>query len=375
MVFIDRSKIVFLADMPPPIHGMSNVNGNFYKLLTCKEKNESCYLINTAPSKLNKFFPSRLWTLFKVLFMIFRFFHLFFYLSLNRKVEKAYRPINGGKGQIYDVLFILLFKLFRVKVLIHHHSFQYLNNNNTLSRLLFRLTRGGAEHVVLGSIMKEKLLKVYGIKDKVHIISNAFMFNASQKEDSKSSSKSLVIGHLANLCKEKGINEFLETFVTLNQKLPNLVANLAGPINDKEIQQKVLEMQVEYSNFHYLGPLYGKRKETFFKNLDIFIFPSKYINEAEPLVLYEAAAFGVFCIGSDVGCMADILNSLGGISISTNQLSEKSISEHVCKAVKIGEVSPERKLSRQFIFKNFIKHYKYNVKVLIEDFFYEPRSK
>ncbi len=375
MAFIDRSEIVFLADMPPPIHGMSNVNCSFYKLLDSKGKSKRCYLINTAPSKISKLFPSRVWTLLKMSFMVFRFFHLLFYLSLNRNVEKAYRPINGGKGQVYDLFFLLLFKLFRVRVLIHHHSFQYLNNYNTLSKLLFRLSNGCAEHVVLGAAMKEKLVKVYGIQDHVHIISNAFMFGTSQQEDCKLTSKSLVIGHLANLCKEKGVNEFLETFVALKQKLPNLEANLAGPINDKGIYQKVLKMQTEFPNFHYLGPLYGQDKNKFFKHLDIFIFPSKYINEAEPLVLYEAASFGVYCIGSDAGCMADMLNSIGGVSIPKNQLSENSISEHVYKAVSSDEVTAKRKLLRQNIFNNFIKKYKYKAADLIEVFFYESRSK
>ncbi len=38
----------------------------------------------------------------------------------------------------------------------------------------------------------------------------------------------------------------------------------------------------------YLGPIYGDAKTAFYGNLDVLLFPSNYVNEAEPLVIHEA---------------------------------------------------------------------------------------
>lgn len=53
-----------------------------------------------------------------------------------------------------------------------------------------------------------------------------------------------------------------------------------------------------------------------FKNIDVFAFPSKYINEAEPLVLYEALQYGSFIVGSRQGSMQEVINKVDGVSFS-----------------------------------------------------------
>lgn len=58
----------------------------------------------------------------------------------------------------------------------------------------------------------------------------------------------------------------------------------------------------------YWGKKYGADKEAFFKNTDIFVFPTYYPNECFPLVLLEAMQQGLPCISTKEGGITSIID-------------------------------------------------------------------
>ncbi len=64
---------------------------------------------------------------------------------------------------------------------------------------------------------------------------------------------------------------------------------------------------VKYIN--YIGPKYGKEKETYFENADIFVFPTFYNNECFPLVLLEAMQYKLPIATTDEGGIPDIVQT------------------------------------------------------------------
>jgi glycosyltransferase involved in cell wall biosynthesis len=53
--------------------------------------------------------------------------------------------------------------------------------------------------------------------------------------------------------------------------------------------------------------LAGDSKLSFFRDISHFIFPSRYIHEAVPLVLYEAMASGAVCVATRQGSIPEQL--------------------------------------------------------------------
>lgn len=305
--------MIFLADLPPPVHGMSNVNIDIYEVFHkhgCKIK-----LLNTAPSKKAKFFRSKIWSTLKAIQSITCLFKLAYYLIL-KKHKTIYRPINGGKGQVYDIAYFAVSRLCNAEIFIHHHATKYLNQESLLFRALLRTAGKSATHIVLGQSMADSLNSNFGVPlEKISSLSNCYFFKLAALNPTQSPpNHTLTIGHLSNLCIEKGI----DSFALLCRELTNLRipfnANIAGPFADKHAQKITLELCHDFQNINYLGPLYGQDKNTFFRDLDIFVLPS--LNEAEPLVLYEAAQHGVFLAGGTVGCMKDVIDGLDGFSFS-----------------------------------------------------------
>jgi len=328
--------MLILADFPKPTHGMSNINNALRGEVISADYLP--YTINTAPSYAAKYFGSKIWWIIKVVHTFYCFLKLFLVLVVKPRVV-VYRPINGGLGQFYDLVYIALCQLFVQKIFIHHHSFNYINKRSHLFSVLNKLAGKKAVHIVLGVKMGKCLSRMYDIKpEQVEVLSNIAFF----KEDKvavKVHHKELVIGHLANLCIDKGIDDFASLCRELKIRNVLFKAKIAGPYADVGSVEVVNKLLLELGEVEYLGPVYGADKETFFQSLDVFVFPSKYKNEAEPLVLYEAAKYGVLNVGTQRGCMQDVIGDLHGSSFPEDENLVLNLANSICEAVDTGALN------------------------------------
>ena len=342
--------IILLADLPPPIHGMCKVNEALIDTLSFK-KNIDIIIINTAPSFAHGFFNTYAWLPIKVIYTFYLYFKLAYILTTKgNRCSFVYRSINGGFGQLFDIIYLLVCRIFNCKIIIHHHSFNYFNKLSKLFYCINKVANIDAVHIVLGSSMARKLNDLYEVpKRQIKILSNIAFF---KKGDSVSVHRrdKLVIGHLANLCLDKGIDIFINTCRELIRNGIDFEGIIAGPFADEQARFLVNQTVLEFEQVKYLGPLYGSDKDDFFKNLDVFVFPSR--NEAEPLVLYEAAQFGVLNIGSKCGCMGDVIAALGGLCVSQDDDNHIAIANHIIEAQHSGRLSSKNRELRVNKFNN-----------------------
>lgn len=330
--------MIFIADFPPPVHGMANVNLAIFKIMKA-QADVDVFKVDTSPPLPSKYFQTVCWLLCKALFLPLLIIKLLFGLIIL-KHRVVYRAINGGSGQIFDLFFIAVSRVFGVRIFIHHHSFNYLSKQSRLFALLNIVAGDQCVHIVLGEEMKKALSSRYGVdSSNIRIISNlAFMDQvdglAFEVQDEK-----IRIGHLANLCEEKGVDVYLSVCEQLVDNL-DFETVLAGPFATES--SKLLYKKNKH-NVTYHGPLYGDEKKEFFRSLNVFLFPSKYINEAEPLVLYEAAQYGGLLIGTERGCMKSVIDGFNGITLHEGD-------DLVCRIIeKIQEESFDQYFSKESV--------------------------
>lgn len=359
--------MIFLVDLPKPVHGMSNIN---LAMLNCaKKQNLAVKVINTVPSYAAPIFPGRAWKVTKSLHTLVCLFDLFITLTFSKK-RLIYRAINGGTGKFFDTFYLGLGKLFNCKFYIHHHSFNYLNDFDRGFDNLNKLIGNDTRHIVLGQKMADLLSELYNISpDQISIVSNLTFFQKeSTKENQSGSDNRIVIGHLANLCAEKGIKEFIEICKELSSRSIDYLAKVAGPFSDEISQEIVMTACQNYPNIKYLGPLYEKDKVDFYKSLDCFIFPSHYKNEAEPLVLYEAAVFGIFVMGTQRGCMRDSIAKLQGYSCNESENIVDKMTEEILKQLENSGFSIDKRLERKSAFERFKDEEHKNLLAIFHEF-------
>jgi glycosyltransferase involved in cell wall biosynthesis len=116
----------------------------------------------------------------------------------------------------------------------------------------------------------------------------------------------LVLGHISNLSVEKGFDLVIDTFDAAVRAGLDVAMVVAGPTRtprEREILDSALSRHGD--RVQYRGPVYGEEKEAFYRDVDILLFPTRYRNEADPLVVLEAIDRGVAVIAYERGCIAE----------------------------------------------------------------------
>jgi glycosyltransferase involved in cell wall biosynthesis len=68
-----------------------------------------------------------------------------------------------------------------------------------------------------------------------------------------------------------------------------------------------------------VGPKYGQNKAAFFREIDVLLFPSGYVDEAEPLTILEAMMHGVPVVAYGRGAIGEIVFPGCGLVIDPAQ--------------------------------------------------------
>lgn len=293
---------------PPPMHGMAAVNATVRDRIV--EARSNPIVIDVSANSLSRSLFSRLGRLPKVMRGI-----AWLMFSRQLRDDMLYMTVSGGFGQIYEVLFMMLGRLRRMRLYMHHHSFAYLDRTNWLTRVLTAVAGPATVHITLSPGMAAHLEAQYSSVRRLMPISNTVFLagNASLSGIVRHSLKT--IGFISNISAEKGVFEFLDLVEACEAQGLQLRATLGGPFQDTETEYQVRQRLGELHNIEYVGPQYGNDKESFFDSIDALIFPTRYVNEAEPLTIHEAMQRALPVIAYGRGCIPEIVGSDCGLVI------------------------------------------------------------
>ncbi|MDQ0563806.1 glycosyltransferase involved in cell wall biosynthesis [Rhizobium mesoamericanum] len=307
--------IVAIGPLPPPENGPSIATKG---MIVCLSEANSIAVCNIGP-------PSGKLSLLKLPIRFSRALSACLQLFVDRTHGDriCYLACDGGSGLIYTSLVVLFARLLAYPVYLHHHSFNYIDRPKLLMRLI--LTLGGRQlrHIFPCDIMRDDFADTYGRRIRSSLISNAALVAPQEERDEPKERTHLVMGIFGILSREKGLDTFLDLArQARNENLPikSILAGPAGASGRATIDGAVAELG---DMLEYRGPLYDNAKATFYRELDVFVFPTTDSNDAHPLVIFEAKAAGNVVISCDRGCIrkqldeSDLLIPSGGDFIPT----------------------------------------------------------
>jgi len=338
-----KYKLCIIGAFPPPIHGLSHIN----KAMKDKFINEGIkpLVLDISSKSLNRsfinIFTRFLKTIQKMLVFAFQ-------IVLN-KIDNIYIGLSGGLGQIYDLFFITIGTIFNSKIYIHHHSFAYLNRKYLLTSLIISISKNSATHIVLCDTMGKKLIN-YNNTINVKILSNAVFLKSSDISVYKSPNKYPTIGFLSNISFDKGIEEYFEVIRNLKKAECTVTGLIAGSIIDIKTKKYLDSNLKEFKKINYLGKIEAQEKEDFLNKIDILLMPTKYKNEAEPLVIHEAMSHNVAVIACDRGCISNIIPKNTGIVIKKDK---QYVSDAVNQVIYWIKYPQKLKRTKELSFKQF----------------------
>lgn len=225
----------------------------------------------------------------------------------------VYCSASGGFGILGELPIVWIARRHRAQVVLHHNSFRYLNQPFTPMRWLARVAGPTALHLVLSRNMEQVLRSRYSEVKQTLPVSNIAFISRSSPSTKEPQPVCRVIGHLSNLTPDKGVFEVIELAEWAEREKLDFEFRIAGPFEDESVKREFNARVGSLKNIRYLGPLYGEAKQKFFEQLDAFVFPTHYRNEAEPLVLLEALSQGCPVISYDRGCISSIIDADCGV--------------------------------------------------------------
>jgi len=143
--------IAMIGTFPPPMHGMAAVNSAMKDFFVSSGENPEIFDLSAI--SLSKVLHVRLIRATRVLSQLVDYCN---FLRVSRKVS-VYISVSGGYGQFFEILFVLLSRLRNARIVLHHHSFLYIDRPRFLTKMLVFCSGKDAYHIALCGLMVQKL--------------------------------------------------------------------------------------------------------------------------------------------------------------------------------------------------------------------------
>lgn len=173
------------------------------------------------------------------------------------------------------------------------------------------------------SFSEAKNIRKAGFKNPIAIIPNGIEIpNFSNKTPNTGAKKKLLF--VSRLVKNKGIEELLLAWSKLGKDIKeNWELNILGAGEEKyEKRLKLIKSDLKLTNLHFKGSVYGKAKETYLQEADLFVLPTYTENFGNAVA--EALAYGIPVITTKGAPWEDLLYTNSGwwIDIGLEPLSQ-----------------------------------------------------
>ncbi len=217
---------------------------------------------------------------------------------------------QSKNGFLRDNAIISICRLFHVPVIAHQYGANYhqlLNaldgkRKNSLNKMLDYVSIV----IVEGDYMKEQYSFMKDYKIKVKAIPNGLPIEGSHAQIPKTydGTRPFVMFYLSNLIWSKGYFDVLQAVdILVNREHLDVKCVFAGKfmashdderpgIANKEDFEKYIAENNIADRIEYHQGLYGKEKDRYFYDSNVFLLPSYYINEGQPVSIIEAMAYG-----------------------------------------------------------------------------------
>jgi glycosyltransferase involved in cell wall biosynthesis len=301
--------VIMVGGFPPPMNGAAKNNLALSVLIQQRGMNVVRFDTSgtaTSHARNRSYYTERLQRNAEAAMGLFR----------QTASSSFYTVPDGGLGLLYSTVIVALATMRFPRIVIHHRTYSYIDRSSPLMKTIVALTRRRSMHVFLSPSMKQRFEERYG-EVRSLVASNAYFLPPPRPVvDVSAASGPKTIGHLSNLCAEKGFFDVADTFEELMRRGADVNLALAGPVIESAVQERLDKLKAAYgARVFHAGPVNGEEKFKFLAGVDVFLFPTRYRLEAEPNVVLEALSSGIPVVAFDRGAMRDIIGPQDGFVV------------------------------------------------------------
>ncbi len=253
-------------------------------------------------------------TIFRVIDYFLILLELLLRLCMNR-CKLSYLVTAQSKFGFYrDYTIISMCRWFDIPVITHQYGANYRRLIESLNDKGLRKLKKMYDYVSTviceGDYMKEQFSFIPDYKTKVKVIPNGLPVEGknAQREKKYDGKEPFRLIYLSNLIYSKGYFDVLKAVdILVNHDHLNVKCVFAGKFlpssdddknetNSKEVFDQYIEEHHLSDKIEYYQGLYGEDKDEFFCKSNVFLLPTYYINEGQPVSIIDAMSYGCVSI-------------------------------------------------------------------------------
>lgn len=313
-----RQRWLLVGDLPPPEHGSALAFA-----MLCRELKRCgfpCRVLDIARHDPQS--PSLARSV-EVLATFGRFA-----AGLARRHRRAYIVISQSlPGFLRDMLLIWSACAVGCSVVVHLHGGNYdgfYRRQSAVWRFLIRATLRRARRIVA---LSERLRGMYAfdraLADKVVVVPNGSpeALPGRARVWAPAEVRTVRLLYLSNLIQSKGYADVLAAAAILRREaglrfelvfagrfLPSVDDRHAcSPAQSEQAFRARIEAEDLSDTVRYVGPVTGRAKWRLFESADIFLLPTNYRHEGQPVSVIEAMAHGCVVVATAFRAIPDML--------------------------------------------------------------------
>ena len=351
-----KPRILFILHLPPPIHGAAMM-GKYIQESELINSSFDCFCINLATAgSLSDIGHVSLEKLLKYLLLLRYISHV----VKEIRPELVYiTPNAGGKAFFKDFIVVQMLKSMGCKIIAHYHNKGVsAYQSKWIYNFLYKRFFSNLKVILLAENLYKDISK-YVKREDVYICPNGIPSSCKEEMEAR---RNNVIPHLlflSNLLISKGVIVLLDALKILKEKEYTFVCQFIGgetaEINAVQFFEEVNKRELS-DLVTYVGRKVREEKEAFFRQADIFVFPTYY--ETFGLVNLEAMEYKLPVISTNEGGIPDIVKD-GENGLICEKQNPVSLADCIAKLlddeelrVKMGSAGHE-KFCREFTLDKF----------------------
>lgn len=308
-----KTKIAFLTQFPPPIHGLSKAVETLYVSPLNKK-------FDFTPINLtnNKAF------LTNVLKLLFSSSNIYYFTISQTK-----------GGNLRDLILFSILKFKKGKTLVHLHGGYYrtlIENDcgNFQRKMNYRLIKNVSGAIVLGKSLdyifrglvdEDKIFEVPNCVDDQYLLQQD---NFENKLQTVKVGNKLKVLYLSNFIETKGYKEVLYLAKMAKDAAAEFEFHFAGKFFESKEEEFFTSYVKDYNLdgvVKYHGIVSGKAKTDLLESCHAFALLTRYPNEGQPISILEAMGNGMAVITTNHAGIPDIVqNGTNGLVVDKNAI-------------------------------------------------------
>ena len=302
-----KPKILFVLHLPPPMHGAAMM-GKYLMESAVINTDFDAHFINLAT---NKILSQSGKGSFKKLFTFITLIKQLISVLKKNKFDLCYMTLtSSGAGFYKDAIIVSVIKHWNQNIIYHFHNKGVSLPKNRLADALYKYVFHNTKTILLSKYLYPDI-RQYVAEQNVFYCPNGIPFSGLpldyQIKGKIKAESACQLLFLSNMMREKGVFTLLEACLLLKEEGHSFACHFVGGwmnITEAEFKDEINRKNLADVVFAY-GPKYGAEKEAFYKEADVFVFPTFY--DVFPLVCLEAMQYSMAVVATPEGGVPEIV--------------------------------------------------------------------